>query len=118
MIEIDNEFVVVCDIDDTLVMWNDEYKQPHAGAMAFLDPYDGSTNYLTPHQKHIDLLRKFKGRGMCVIIWSAAGTQWAKSVINTLGLADFVDVIMTKPSKYIDDLVRAEDILGSRIYLK
>lgn len=117
MIELNNEYVVAFDIDDTLVLWSDTYSQPGDNKIAFLDPYDGSTNYLTPHKKHIALLKKYKGRGMCVIVWSAAGTQWAKSVINTLGLADYIDVVMTKPSKYVDDL-QAQEILGSRIYLK
>lgn len=117
MIEFDNEYVIACDVDDTLVMWSNGCRQPHEGAVAFNDPYDGSTNYLTPHRKHIDLIKKYKGRGMCVMVWSAGGVQWAKSVINTLGLADYVDLIITKPSKYVDDL-DASEILGSRIYLK
>lgn len=117
MIEFDNEYVVAFDIDDTLVMWSNEYRQPHEGSVAFIDPYDGATNHLVPHEKHVNLLKKYKGRGMCVMVWSAGGVQWAKSVINTLGLQDYVDLIITKPSKYVDDLP-AKEILGSRIYLK
>lgn len=113
----DNEHVVVIDVDDTLVMWDMHYGIEHPDRIAFHDPYDNSTNYLTPNKKHIALLKKYSGRGMFVVVWSAAGTQWAKSVVNTLGLNDYVDVVMTKPSKYVDDLQAAE-ILGNRIYLK
>lgn len=117
MIEFENEYVVACDVDDTLVMWEDNFNQPHEGAIEFIDPYDGSKNYLKPHMKHVNLLKKYKGRGMCVMVWSAAGVKWAKAVVNTLGLQDYVDLVITKPSKYIDDL-DASQILGNRIYLK
>lgn len=117
MITLDNEFVVAFDVDETLVMWEMDISKQAEGRIAFLDPYDGTTNYLTPHKPHIALLKKYKGRGMCVIVWSAGGTQWAKSVVNTLGLADYVDLILTKPSKYVDDLL-AHEVLGNRIYLK
>lgn len=113
----DNEYVVAFDIDDTIVIWSGNHTQPHEGSIPFLDPYDGTTNHLVPYQKHIDLLKKYKGRGMCVMVWSAGGVQWAKSVINTLGLSDYVDLIITKPSKFVDDLP-ADQVLGQRIYLK
>jgi hypothetical protein len=51
------------------------------------------------------------------MVWSAGGVQWAKTVVNTLGLADYVDLIITKPSKFVDDLP-ADQVLGQRIYLK
>lgn len=116
MIALDNEFVVAFDVDDTLVMW-EKQETKSQNAVTFLDPYDGSKHLLVPHQGHISLMKKYKGRGMCIIVWSAGGTQWAKSVINTLGLQDYVDIILTKPSKYVDDL-QASEILGNRVYLK
>lgn len=117
MIAFDNEYIVTFDVDDTLVMWEGNFNQPATDRIEFLDPYDGAKVFLKPHKKHIALLKKYKGRGMCVIVWSAGGVQWAKSVINTLSLADYVDLVITKPSKYVDDL-QASEILGSRIYLK
>lgn len=110
-----NEYVVAFDVDDTLVMW-DNHTQPGEGKVSFVDPYDGSFHYLTPHEKHVNLLKKYKARGMMVMVWSAGGAKWAEAVINTLKLAEFVDVVITKPSKYVDDL-RADEILGQRVYL-
>ena len=118
-----NETVVCYDVDDTLVIWSGNHHQPHTDefsgkeAVAFKDPYDNSVNYLIPHQRHIELLKKHAGRGYHVIVWSAAGYGWAESVVKTLGLEKYVDQILTKPSKYVDDL-QASEILGSRIYLK
>lgn len=113
---IEGENTVYCDVDDTLVMWDDNFREPHEGAKKFLDPYDGSSNYLTPHKKHIELLKKYKGRGVTVIVWSAAGVKWAESVVKTLGLVEYVELVITKPNKIIDDLP-VEAIFSTRIYL-
>lgn len=122
MKKIKNENIVAYDVDDTLVMWDHLFDRPHDNglgeqAQAFIDPYDNSTNYLFPHKKHIALLRKHKGRGCYVRVWSAAGVEWAEAVIKQLGLEEFVDSVETKPSKYVDDLP-GNEILGTRIYLK
>lgn len=118
--------VVTIDVDDTLVLWpenqktfpyNQSHTQPYEGAVAFNDPYDNSINYLTPHQKHIDLIKKYKGRGFTVIVWSAGGYKWAASVVKTLGLESFVDIVLTKPSRYVDDLP-CEKWMGNRVYIK
>lgn len=122
MIVNEKENIVCYDVDDTLVMWDDLFDRPHnnsmgAEAQPFVDPYDNSTNYLFPHRKHIGLLKKHAGRGCMVVVWSAAGVKWAESVIKALGLEQYVDVVTTKPSKYVDDLP-GNEILGTRIYLK
>lgn len=118
--------VVTVDVDDTLVMWpqtinrfpyDQTHTAPYEGSVAFPDPYDGSTNYLMPHQKHIDLIKKFKGRGYLIIVWSAGGNLWAESVVKTLGLESFVDIVLSKPSKYVDDL-NCEKWMGQRVYIK
>lgn len=114
---LESEMIVMTDIDDTLVMWDRSFHQPGENKVRFVDPYDLSVNYLTPHQKHIDLIKKYKGRGMTVIAWSAGGYAWAKSVIETLELQEYIDLVMSKPIKYIDDL-NADEILGSRVYLE
>lgn len=112
----ESEMIVVCDVDDTLVMWSDNFTQPHEGAIGFIDPYDNSVNYLTVHQMHVNLLKKYKGRGLFVRVWSAAGYKWAASVVKTLGLEDYVDSVETKPIKYMDDLP-GDKVLGARVYI-
>lgn len=114
---LESETVVMVDVDDTLVMWAEGYRQPGEGKVRFVDPYDQAVQYLTPHHKHIELIQKYKGRGFKIIVWSAGGYEWAKSVITTLGMQESVDMVMSKPIKYMDDLP-AEEILGTRVYLK
>lgn len=111
---IDNEMVSFFDVDDTLVMWG---RPGDPNAIPFIDPHDGSTHCLVPHTRHIKLLTDFKARGYEIIVWSGGGKDWAKTVVETLGIQDSVDYVMTKPMKYIDDL-QAHEVLGSRIYLK
>jgi hypothetical protein len=108
--------VICCDVDDTLLMWSNKYTQPHEGAIAITDPYDGSVNYLIPHKRHVELIKKQKGRGLLVIVWSAAGVLWAEAAVKALELESFVDIVLTKPSKYIDDLP-VQEWMGDRIYI-
>lgn len=110
-----NETVATFDIDDTLVLWN-HFDKENKG-QHFIDPHDGTKHLLVPHWRHIKLLKDFKSRGYTVIVWSGGGYEWAETVVKTLGLEKYVDICMTKVSKFIDDL-QAEEVLGSRIYLK
>lgn len=113
---IENDNLVMFDVDDTLIKWSDLYGQPHGKAIPIVDPNDNSTNYLTPHLKHISLVRKYKGRGMFVVVWSAAGFKWAEAVVKALNLEDCVSLICSKPTKFVDDLP-AQEILGTRVFL-
>lgn len=108
----DNEYVVAFDIDQTLIMHSDSF-----GDMEIFNPYSGSKIKFYENKLHTELLKQYKGRGMCIMVWSAGGTQWAKTIINTLNLQDYVDLIITKPSKYVDDL-KASKILVNRVYLE
>lgn len=113
MIEIKNEYIVCIDVDQTLVMHvnNDNYNY------VVKNPYSGSSITFNPNSNHIELLKQYKGRDLFVIVWSAAGVLWAKAVLESLELTDYVDLIMTKPSKLVDDLP-LEDIFPKPVYLK
>lgn len=100
------------DIDETLIMHNTIDKD-----IVIQDPYDGKKRQYKMHKKHIKLLKDHKARGYTVIVWTANGYKWAKAVVKALGLKKHVDLIMTKPSKFCDDLP-AEGVLGPRIYLE
>lgn len=114
MIEVENEYIVCIDVDQTLVMHIDNVP---SSTLEVINPYSGSKIRLDKNNKHIELLKQYKGRGLFIVVWSAAGVLWAKSVINALGLVDSVDLIMTKPSKLVDDL-SLEDIFPKPVYLK
>lgn len=114
---IKNDMVVVIDCDDTLVMWNDvKYWKPGPEQVEILDPTDNTIIYLKLHKEHIKLARKYKNQGYTVIVWSAGGWRWAEAVARQLEMTDFVDICMSKPLKYVDDLP-GDKVLGSRVYI-
>jgi phosphoserine phosphatase len=111
VITLDSDNVVFYDVDETLVMWHKEKE------IEIIDPYDKQTLFLKPHKRHIKLLKDHKTRGRTIVVWSAGGYQWAQRVVETLGLTKYVDLVMTKPSCFIDDLP-AQEVLVNRIYLE
>lgn len=118
MKHIRNDNVVCFDCDDTLAMWDKDHNKPGKNKLAFKDPYTPVTFYLKPHQVHVRLLKQFKGRGFTVVVWSKHGDRWAAEMVNRLKLTDYVDLVMSKPDKYVDDKESIADIIGTRIYFK
>ena len=114
---IDNENVVGIDCDDTLVMW-DAPTVPGPGKIAV--EFAGDTVYLTPHNYHIQLVKKYQERGYYLIFWSANGAQHFSKVLTALGLDYLADGknghVQTKLCKHMDDSTNAEGILGPRVY--
>src|ERR1035438_2729143 len=91
------------DCDETLVLWDEGYGQPsqHPDAVE-LELY-GNSYKLRPHKGHIELLKQFKSEGYIVIVWSAASQDWSEEVVRKLGLTEYVDHCLSKPTFYIDD---------------
>lgn len=106
---IDNERVSCFDVDETLIIHR------NSPASYILDRRIDEKIYYEPYTEHIRLLKQMKARGQFIIVWSAGGYEWAKMVIEELGLIDYVDLIMTKPSAYVDDK-DANDFM-ERVYI-
>lgn len=116
---IKNQNVVAFDIDNTLLMWDKNHNEAHTDTIEVRDPYDDfKVLHLRPHKVHCRLLRQYKGRKFTVIAWSKAGADWAEAAIRVLNLEKYVDFVMTKPDRHIDDAVRVEDIIGNRVYFE
>lgn len=96
-----NAPVVCYDCDDTLVMWS---LDPKRTDIIKIDTGNGHFAECNPHHKHIQSIKDHKSRGQVVIIWSAGGGKWAEAVVKALGLEEYVDVCMSKPSWIYDDL--------------
>lgn len=125
------------DVDDTLVMWHKaspgdpravEIKCPVSRHKQILDENGIETGdvvvekgiwteWLIPHTKHIEQIKAHKFRGHTIVVWSAGGDEWARAVVDSLGLAEYVDLIIAKPTWHYDDLP-AEEFMGKRHYLK
>lgn len=115
---IDNDLIVFCDVDDTLLMQlQDKFWEPIENSIRIEHPLNKDIYYLVPHRAHINLLKSYKAQGYTVFVWSAQGKEWAKLAVQVLELEDTVDWVMSKPLKYVDDLKGPEGILGSRVYI-
>lgn len=114
---IDNEMVSTFDVDETLTL---EPKITHENYKSFIGIFDPALNETVarvPHKKHIELLKRMHGRGRYIVVWSGNGVKWAESVIKTLGLEKYVDVVMSKPICYVDDYPSSQ-WLNNQIYIK
>jgi phosphoglycolate phosphatase-like HAD superfamily hydrolase len=115
---ISNEAVYCFDIDKTMVSARRSRPDPYGNPeIAVRNPYTFEQVYVTPHTGHIDLLKEMKGRERFIVVWSAAGAQWARTIIEALELQSYVDVIITKPHGYVDDQ-KAEQFMKNHIYLE
>lgn len=110
---IENERTIFSDVDGTLIVHG-----PKKGAMT-VDVYDPEAKKFVTmgiNRSMVKLVREEKARGAFIVAWSRGGYQWAKSVINALNLENHVDLVMTKPVAYFDDLP-AQEWLETRIFL-
>jgi len=51
----------------------------------------------------IQEIKVAKARGQTVIVWSQGGANWARDVVESAGLGEYVDCCLAKPSWYFDD---------------
>jgi len=131
MIEIKGDCFIYFDIDDTLAIWEATPEQLEErgvtvtcpGSLVKIDE-DGKEHFspswsqlILPHRIHIEQLKKHKLRGHVIVAWSAGGASWAALAIKALGLEQYVDVAMSKPHFYYDDLT-PEEFMGKRYYFK
>lgn len=112
-----SEHTICFDVDDTLIMWDSNFNMPEEGDVEIQCPWDGQISFHRPHTRHIEFLKKQYTKGYTVIVWSAGGAKWAETVVKTLGIEDYVDYVMSKPQKWVDDLIQADQVLGTHIYL-
>lgn len=112
MIVIENDNTTYIDVDDTLVVWG----KGHLPEAIEISNY-GHVERMVPHQAHINFLKRQKTRGFAIIVWSQGGARWAHNVVKALGIEEYVDAVLTKPTVYVDDL-RAEDFMTQRIYFQ
>jgi FMN phosphatase YigB (HAD superfamily) len=108
---------VYFDVDETLILWEWRiFSDDSSHLVCITDPDSGVSEYGLPHNRHIDLMRQFKARGHTVVVWSAGGYDWAHRAVVALGIEAMVDVVMSKPDWYVDD-IPASAYMKKPIYL-
>lgn len=119
---IENENTAFFDVDYTLIYhkkWFNGIKNiPHndeAGERVLHDHRIGESLVYVPSRQHISLLKQCHARGRFVVVWSNNGFAWATRVVEELGLQKFVNIVMAKPSMYVDD--KKADEFMQHVYL-
>ncbi len=102
-VKLEDKRAVYFDCDETLIEWigdgptNKEYE--------YLTLQCGEFWYtVAPIRVHVNLMKEFKAVGWQVVVWSAGGADHAERVIKLLKMEDYVDLIVSKPQVYVDDL--------------
>lgn len=116
MVVIKNEKVAPFDVDSTLVMHQDPESIYSSEKVFVKDSVSGGTIVVRINRPMVRLLKEEHARGAFVIVWSRGGYQWAADVIKALGLSKCVNLVITKPGSYYDDL-EVQAWLKDRIYI-
>ena len=109
----ENDNVVFFDVDHTLIDFVSN-TDPDAENALFVSDGIQSGELVRPIEVHVEALKEHYRKGHQVIVWSQQGSTWAENVVRALDLQFYVDLVLTKPTAYYDDL--AKDDWGVRIY--
>lgn len=120
MISLKNDNTTAFDVDQTLIYWifYTEYSKNHESPDYFQLKYGQEFCFFKKHKAHIRFLKHCKERGDFIVVWSQNGAEWAEKIVKALNLQDYVDVVMAKPTRHVDDKENIPDIVGNRIFIK
>lgn len=111
MYKLNGNLIVYCDVDNTLVLFG--LPDDENTIVLFENQIECR---IRPNKKIIEKLKEHKLRGHTVVVWSQGGVDWAETVVKQLNLQSVVDVVMTKPTWFIDDLSSNEFMGDDRRY--
>jgi predicted phosphatase len=112
-----SEKSVVIDVDETLVS-SYPTKSKSKSLIVVNNPYQlGQKLKRYPKWGNINLLRDFKGRGYVITVWSHGGAYYAYNILQMLELDNYVDFVMTKPVKFVDDKSDLNSIVGMPVFI-
>lgn len=101
MLVIRNDNLVTCDVDDTLIGWDN---CPIDRSTWVEVEFAGKTYHHWVLDENVASLRRHASRNQPIIVWSQGGHEWAEAVVKALGITDIVTAVMSKPKFVIDDL--------------
>lgn len=90
--------VTFIDVDDTIVSYS--------GYNKTLPVRVGSNPVIMVEvlEATVEELKRHKSQGQSIVVWSNAGVDWAEAVVIALGITEYVDVVISKPKFYYDDM--------------
>lgn len=100
MLVLEEKPTAVFDVDETLVLWS----KPPGPYIEPLQIYtDRASMYVWRHEAHIERLRNHWRLGHNVVVWSHGGVDWARRVVEALGIQDYVQVVLPKGAWFYYD---------------
>ncbi len=93
---INSDRVAFFDCDNTLIMWHKIDQD--------LPEVTINNRKFQVHTKHVQKIKDYHTLGHVVIVWSASGHEWARKVVEALGLQGYVNFAMCKPHRVFDDV--------------
>lgn len=98
---------VFFDVDDTLIFWPQKARElgldDRNSIEIGVDGVDGYQISVIPNEQMIEFMEGLKAQGSGIVVWSHGGYKWALAVVNALGIAHLVDLVLTKPNLMMDD---------------
>ena len=79
----ENNKTVFVDVDDTLIR--------------------SVGSKIIPNTRVIEKVRMLHQKGMTIIVWSTAGSEYAKRISENIGISEIISFYFTKPQYIIDD---------------
>lgn len=117
MLVIQNENTKFFDVDGCLILSKTDTDPKGSEYIAIQDPvHPKYTITMRVHKPNVRCLREEIQRGAHVTVWSRSGWEWARNVVQALGLGETDVTVMSKPLAYFDDMP-VEQWLKDRIYL-
>jgi len=103
--EVITQVRIMFDVDDTIIEWDTHRHGEITEKKGFITIDSGEVMMqVKPIPATIEAIKKHKGQGHHVTVWTAAGSDWAERVIKALKLEKYVDIVSSKPIIYYDDL--------------
>lgn len=112
MVTIKSEQIRPFDVDGCLVIHGEK-----SGPMVYVpDVLGGPDIPLGINIAMVRLLKEEHARGGYIIVWSRGGYDWARAVVEALGLTREVSLVMSKPLVYFDDS-ECKDWMTDRVFI-
>ncbi len=99
---LNSDKIVFCDVDDTLIGWSKPEKGPDEFWVT--TTCHGMVEHHWVIKENLEALKKHKGRGHLIVVWSQGGWEWAEAVVKALKIEHLVDLVCSKPEWIYDDL--------------
>lgn len=112
MMILESDKVAFFDVDDTLIEW---WPNTSGDPVDFVDLMypSGATSRHKVLSKNVRSLIEHKKRGQKIVVWSAGGYEWAAEAVKKIGIEEYVDIVMSKPAWWYDDMTADEVLLKS-----